>query len=95
MKILSVIESLAHGGAETVLVDLVLGLSEHTHQVVHFSSANGIPVHTPFIEALTAAGVPLLIGAKCREDAEHAYFAEHGLFTLHAAHAAAIQSRCS
>jgi glycosyltransferase involved in cell wall biosynthesis len=23
------------------------------------------------------AGIPLLIGAKCREDAEHAYFAEH------------------
>ena len=29
------------------------------------------------IRIARAAGVPLLIGAKCREEAEHAYFAEH------------------
>jgi glycosyltransferase involved in cell wall biosynthesis len=57
MKILSVIESFSHGGAETVLVDLVLGLTEHTHRVVHFSRANDIPVHVPFVDSLAAAGV--------------------------------------
>ena len=29
------------------------------------------------IRIAAAAGLPLLIGAKCREPAEHAYFAEH------------------
>ena len=58
MKVLSVIESLDHGGAETVLVDLVLGLREHTHRVIHFGSANGVPVHAPFVRALRAARVP-------------------------------------
>ncbi len=52
MKILSVIESLAHGGAESVLVDLVTGLREHEHRVVHFSSANGIQADQSFIETL-------------------------------------------
>jgi glycosyltransferase involved in cell wall biosynthesis len=58
VKVLSVIESLDHGGAETVLVDLVLGLREHAHRVIHFGSANGVPVHAPFVRALRAARVP-------------------------------------
>jgi glycosyltransferase involved in cell wall biosynthesis len=52
MKILSVIESMAHGGAESVLVDLVTGLHEHEHRVVHFSSANGIRAAQTFIDTL-------------------------------------------
>ena len=57
MKILSVIDSLAHGGAETVLVDLVLGLREHEHRVVHCSAVNGITPHEEFIGALARASV--------------------------------------
>jgi glycosyltransferase involved in cell wall biosynthesis len=52
MKILSVIESLELGGAESVLVDLVLGLREHQHRVVHFASSNGLTPYRPFVEAL-------------------------------------------
>jgi glycosyltransferase involved in cell wall biosynthesis len=52
VKILSVIEAFCHGGAQTVLVDLVLQLSEHQHRVVHFSSANGIAAETTFVDAL-------------------------------------------
>ena len=52
MKILSVIEAFCHGGAQTVLLDLVLQLSEHQHRVVHFSSANGIAAETTFVDAL-------------------------------------------
>jgi glycosyltransferase involved in cell wall biosynthesis len=59
MNILSVIETLAHGGAETVLTNLVLSLSGHRHQVLHFSSANGTTAHQPFLAALSAAGVPV------------------------------------
>ena len=58
MKILSVIESLAHGGAETVLVGLALGLTRHEHQVVHFSGANAIVAHHPFLGALAHRRVP-------------------------------------
>jgi glycosyltransferase involved in cell wall biosynthesis len=57
MNILSVIETFAHGGAETVLTNLVLSLNEHHHRVLHFSSANHTTAHTPFLEALTRAGV--------------------------------------
>lgn len=58
MRILSVIESFAHGGAETVLVDLALGLTRHEHRVVHFSRANAIAAHGPFLTALAVRGVP-------------------------------------
>jgi glycosyltransferase involved in cell wall biosynthesis len=58
MRILSVVESFAHGGAETVLVDLALGLRQHEHRVIHFSRANAIAAHGPFLDALAAGGVP-------------------------------------
>ena len=57
MKILSVIDSLGHGGAETVLMDLVAGLREHEHRVVHFSRANRLTAHPQFIAALARRGV--------------------------------------
>jgi glycosyltransferase involved in cell wall biosynthesis len=57
MKILSVIDSLAHGGAETVLVDLVLGLREHEHRVVHCSAVNAIAPHEEFLSVFGRAGV--------------------------------------
>jgi len=61
VRILSVIESLEAGGAESVLVDLVLGLREHQHRVIHFSAANGLVADSVFIDALEKKGVP------CRE----------------------------
>ncbi len=57
MKILSVIEAFQQGGAENVLVDLVLGLPEHQHRVVHFSAANAMEAHPPFLSALRRAGI--------------------------------------
>jgi glycosyltransferase involved in cell wall biosynthesis len=54
VKILSVIEAFCHGGAQTVLLDVVLSLPEHQHRVVHFSSANGIAAETTFVDALRA-----------------------------------------
>jgi glycosyltransferase involved in cell wall biosynthesis len=60
MNVLSVIESFAHGGAETVLIDLVFGLAEHTHCVLHFSRANGITAHEPFEQSLRGAGIPCI-----------------------------------
>lgn len=57
MKILSVVESLDHGGAQTVLVDLVLGLTEYDHRVVHFSSANGIKANSHFLAQMRLQGV--------------------------------------
>jgi glycosyltransferase involved in cell wall biosynthesis len=58
MNILSVIETLDPDGAETVLVDLALGLAEHSHRMVHFSTANGRVPYRPFIDALERAGIP-------------------------------------
>lgn len=52
MKILSVIETLGHGGAETVLITLALNLREHEHRVVHASRANGVVPHASFLAAL-------------------------------------------
>ena len=57
MKILSVVESLDHGGAQTVLVDLVLGLPEHEHRVVHFSSANRIEPNPQFLREMRFHGI--------------------------------------
>ncbi|MGH7899420.1 MAG: glycosyltransferase family 4 protein, partial [Candidatus Binatia bacterium] len=57
MRILSVVESFGHGGAETVLTSLVLGLPEHEHRVVHFSGSNRLPCHRPFLDALERGGV--------------------------------------
>jgi hypothetical protein len=57
MKILSVVESLDHGGAQTVLLDLVLGLPEHEHRVVHFSSANGIDASQNFLTDMRIHGI--------------------------------------
>lgn len=57
MKILSVIEAFCHGGAQTVLLDVVLSLPEHEHRVVHFSRANGIAAETTFVEALQSARI--------------------------------------
>jgi len=52
VKILSVIEAFCHGGAQTVLLDVVLSLPKHQHRVVHFSSANAIAAETTFVDAL-------------------------------------------
>jgi glycosyltransferase involved in cell wall biosynthesis len=57
VKILSVIEAFGHGGAQTVLLDVVLSLREHEHRVVHFSHANGIAAEATFVEKLRAAGI--------------------------------------
>ena len=57
MKILSVIEAFCHGGAQTVLLELVLSLPEHQHRVVHFSSANSIAAETTFVDALRSAEI--------------------------------------
>ncbi len=57
MKILSVVEAFCHGGAQTVLFDLVLALPEHEHRVIHFSRANGILAEPTFVEALHRSGV--------------------------------------
>jgi glycosyltransferase involved in cell wall biosynthesis len=58
MQILSVIESLDHGGAETVMVNLATGFPEHRQMVIHFSSANSIPLHRPFVQSLREHAVP-------------------------------------
>jgi len=58
MRVLSVIESLLHGGAETVLVDLVAGLPQHQHQVLHFSGAYGAAAHPWILTELARLGVP-------------------------------------
>lgn len=60
MRVLSIIETLMHGGAETVLVDLVSRLNEHEHRVVHFSGSHRAVVHPWIDQALQRAGVPLL-----------------------------------
>jgi glycosyltransferase involved in cell wall biosynthesis len=52
MRVVSVIETLLHGGAETVLVDLVRGLTRHEHTVVHFSAAHGTTPHPWIVKAL-------------------------------------------
>jgi len=57
LRILSIASSLSHGGAETVLVDLTLGLSEHEHRVVHSTATRGAAPHFPFLRRLTRAGV--------------------------------------
>jgi glycosyltransferase involved in cell wall biosynthesis len=57
VRILSIASSLSHGGAETVLVDLVLGLSGHEHRVVHSTATRGAAPHGPFLRRLTRAGV--------------------------------------
>ncbi|MGE3517502.1 MAG: glycosyltransferase family 4 protein [Vicinamibacterales bacterium] len=58
MFVLSVCESLLHGGAETVLVDLVRGLTAHRHQVAHFTRAHGATPVPWIVEALRDASVP-------------------------------------
>jgi glycosyltransferase involved in cell wall biosynthesis len=60
LNILSVIETFAHGGAETVLANLVLSLQEHVHRVLHFSSANETMAHGSFVAALNKAGVTVI-----------------------------------
>jgi glycosyltransferase involved in cell wall biosynthesis len=57
VKILSVTEAFCHGGAQTVLLDVVLALSEHQHRVVHFSSANGVAAESTFVDALRSAEI--------------------------------------
>ena len=58
MKVLTIIESFGHGGAETVATDLMLGMREHEHRFITFSAVNGRMAHPPFMEALKAAGIP-------------------------------------
>ena len=56
MNVLSVIEVLGAGGAETALVDLVVGLPQHRHVVWHFSRSNGVSVDSTNLYRLEAAG---------------------------------------
>jgi glycosyltransferase involved in cell wall biosynthesis len=58
MRVVSVIESLLHGGAETVLVDLVRGLRGHDHEVVHFTRAHGAEAAPWILRALADASAP-------------------------------------
>lgn len=58
MRVLSIATSLTHGGAETVLVDLVLGLTGHEHCVAHSTAVRGRTPHLPFLRSLADAGVP-------------------------------------
>ncbi len=60
MKIVSAIEALCDGGAQTVLVDLALSMTEHEHRVIHFSSANGIAVDRDMVDDLARAGIRCL-----------------------------------
>ena len=60
MKVLSVVDAFCHGGAQTVLLDVVLSLPEHQHRVVHFSRTNDILAETTFVEALQSAGIDCL-----------------------------------
>lgn len=57
MRVLSVIETLMHGGAETVLVELVTKLPAHDHRVIHFSTAHQATVHPWIATALADASV--------------------------------------
>jgi glycosyltransferase involved in cell wall biosynthesis len=57
LKILSVIEAFCQGGAQTVLLDVLLWLTQYEHRVIHFSRANGIAPEPTFLEALRSAGV--------------------------------------
>jgi glycosyltransferase involved in cell wall biosynthesis len=59
VRILSLIDSLGHGGAETVATELVIGLGEHDHRFAHFSTINRMPVTHPFDREMEAAGVPV------------------------------------
>ena len=61
MRVLSVIESLLHGGAETVLVDLVRGLTACEHDVAHFTGSYGAEAAPWILAALADAG------ATCRD----------------------------
>lgn len=56
MNILSVIEVLGRGGAETTLVDLVVGLDQHRHAVWHLSNSNELAVDRSHVRRLRAAG---------------------------------------
>lgn len=56
LNVLSVIEVLGRGGAETALVDLVVGLPQHRHSVWHFSRSNGVAVDSTNLRRLHAAG---------------------------------------
>jgi len=58
MKILSFVDSFALGGAESVTVNLALGLTGHTHRVIHFSTANGIAADSDLVSRLENAGIP-------------------------------------
>ncbi len=60
MKVLSVIEALGFGGAETAMVDLISGLDEHRHSVWHFSGINGIPVNDAHVRRLHSQGAQVV-----------------------------------
>jgi glycosyltransferase involved in cell wall biosynthesis len=60
MRVLSVIETLRHGGAETVLVDLVSGLREFEHLVIHFSDTHGTEPDSWIADALSHSSIPCM-----------------------------------
>jgi len=60
MKILSFIDSFSLGGAESVAVNLALGLTGHQHRVIHFSAANGIAADRDLVSRLESAGISCL-----------------------------------
>ena len=71
MRILQVIETLGHGGAETVATNLTIGLSagpdrgladsghDHELRLIHCSRVNGCASHQPFIDRMRAADAPV------------------------------------
>jgi glycosyltransferase involved in cell wall biosynthesis len=76
VNILSVASSLTHGGAESVLLDLVLGLTDDRHMVAHSTATRGLQPYQPFLADLRRARIPCadiplepLGAARCRQRA--------------------------
>lgn len=59
MKILSVIDTLKHGGAESVMVNLATEMTQHEHMVVHFSSFFREKPSEYLIEKLKNRNIPI------------------------------------
>lgn len=60
VKILSLIETMRHGGAETVATNTALALNQHDVRFVHYSNANNSAPHQPFLDRLQQAGLTVL-----------------------------------
>lgn len=58
LRILSVIGMLIHGGAESVAVNLAIGMPQHKHMIIHFSSFVGLPPSKYLIDKLRVGNIP-------------------------------------